>query len=129
MSAFSTNLKMHLRAHHKEKYLRVLELELQQCNENSATSAAMDEPLMMDECGGSGGRVKRRRKTAEEIQANIDKCKSTLAKEHQKRFSFMSSHPSNNSSLSSSFVNSSSAATLLSPPNGDNQQQPGASTR
>ncbi|KAI1729314.1 BED zinc finger domain-containing protein [Ditylenchus destructor] len=91
-SAFSTNLKMHLRAHHKQEYLQVMEAELEQCVDgqregaegsfdaagNSAASAEMD-------FSSKTGRGKRRRKTAEEIQVIIEKCKNNLEKEREKR--------------------------------------------
>lgn len=74
-SAFSTNLKMHLKAHHKSEYVEVMEMELETAN-------------IETENGSSGLRNtlgKRPRKTAEEIKYMIDKCKSNLDKEREKR--------------------------------------------
>lgn len=90
-SAFSTNLKMHLKAHHKEQFIQVLQTEQNQlCNmplENDCNFEKKKNCLITSAaqfCQRTG-RLKRRRKTAEEIQAIIDKCKSNLAKERQKR--------------------------------------------
>ncbi|KAI1721262.1 BED zinc finger domain-containing protein [Ditylenchus destructor] len=129
-SAFSTNLKMHLRAHHKQEYLQVMESELEQCVDgqregaegsldaagNSAASTEMD-------FSSRTGRGKRRRKTAEEIQVIIEKCKSNLEKEREKRNSlFLASArcklPRNNSINGDSVVHSH----LNGPPTNDSMQ-------
>lgn len=81
-SAFSTNLKMHLKAHHKVEYLDVMQMELETVNVDNGGAGG----------GGGGGTNvlrnhlgKRPRKTVEEIQYIIDKCKSNLNKEREKR--------------------------------------------
>lgn len=90
-SAFSTNLKMHLKAHHKEQFIQVLQIEQDQLGNMPVENDCDFEnkkncfiPSSTQFCPRTG-RMKRRRKTAEEIQAIIDKCKTNLAKERQKR--------------------------------------------
>lgn len=85
-SAFSTNLKMHLKAHHKEQFIQVLQNEQDQlqndCNLKKNKNCFIASANHF--CQRTG-RLKRRRKTAEEIQEIIDKCKTNLIKERQKQ--------------------------------------------
>uniref|UniRef100_A0A915D5N3 BED-type domain-containing protein n=1 Tax=Ditylenchus dipsaci TaxID=166011 RepID=A0A915D5N3_9BILA len=135
-SAFSTNLKMHLRAHHKEEYLQVMESELEQCVDgrvgkgeeglqpmeapNTATNYShhnFENGLQTVQVNSRTGRVKRKRKTAEELQMIIEKCKSNMEREKEKRSSMlMASARSAKSSRKSSvpdFNNCSSVPTNM----------------
>ncbi|TKR67231.1 hypothetical protein L596_023416 [Steinernema carpocapsae] len=74
-SAFSTNMKMHLKAHHKEEHLKVMQLEWEQ---------RVDEGVVNSNDGDEeSGKQKRKRRTAEELQEMIEKCQKTINLEKQ----------------------------------------------
>ncbi|KAH7731490.1 CRE-GEI-13 protein [Aphelenchoides avenae] len=80
VSAFSTNLKMHLKAHHKEEYLKVMEQELEQRQDEESMGVGSEESSQSQEATANG-RFKRRRRTVEELQVIVEKAKSTLEKD------------------------------------------------
>jgi hypothetical protein len=91
VSAFSTNLKMHLKAHHKQEYLHVMELELEQRQDEESSAVGMEEGQTSEGSANAGSRYKRRRKTVEELQGIIDKCKNNMQKDKCRRSSIASS--------------------------------------
>ncbi|KAK0421108.1 hypothetical protein QR680_015064 [Steinernema hermaphroditum] len=74
-SAFSTNMKMHLKAHHKEEHLKVMQLEWEQRVDEGVVNA--------NDGDDDAGKGKRKRRTAEEIQEMIEKCQKTINLEKQ----------------------------------------------
>jgi hypothetical protein len=69
ISAFSTNLKMHLKSHHKREYIIVMEQEVAQLAKET-----VHEPI-------EANKMKRRRKTVHELREAIDKCKQSIERD------------------------------------------------
>lgn len=71
MSAFSTNLKMHLKSHHKQEFVLVMEQEVAQLLKDGPQEAT----------AGEEGQGKRRRRTISELRETIDKCKQSMQRD------------------------------------------------
>jgi hypothetical protein len=84
VSAFSTNLKMHLKSHHKLEFIEVMEKEMDQlAKENEHCDRTSPSGLSDLDTGAMRG--KRRRKTVQELQETINRCKQSLVREKNHR--------------------------------------------
>ncbi|KAE9550030.1 hypothetical protein FO519_006758 [Halicephalobus sp. NKZ332] len=101
VSGFTTNLKMHLRAHHKPEFVKVMELECQQRKEEGCVDNA---PML----------GKRKKRTAEEIEKMLDVYKGKLERETGQVLASESLEPSSNmfNELSALLAGTSGASNL-----------------
>ncbi|KAI6176574.1 hypothetical protein M3Y97_00813100 [Aphelenchoides bicaudatus] len=86
VSAFSTNLKMHLKSHHKHEFIAVMEKELDQLSkENEHCDPASTSPSNLSDLDNGAPRSKRRRKTVQELRETINRCKQSLDRDKNHR--------------------------------------------
>jgi hypothetical protein len=82
VSAFSTNLKMHLKSHHKLEFIQVMEKELDQLvKEGPDTHEEFASKSPPSDLDTSAPRSKRRRKTAQELRDTINRCKQSIERD------------------------------------------------
>ncbi|CAD5222578.1 unnamed protein product [Bursaphelenchus xylophilus] len=72
-SAFSTNLKMHLKSHHKEEFIDVMDQEIELLKREG------DQPQEQE--------GKRRRRTVAELEGIVERCRMSMQKEKAKNSS------------------------------------------
>ncbi|CAD5217575.1 unnamed protein product [Bursaphelenchus okinawaensis] len=73
-SAFSTNLKMHLKSHHKEEFIDIMEQEVELLKKDGEIQNQNPED-------GS----KRRRRTVAELEEDIERAKISIQKDKEKQ--------------------------------------------